>query len=133
MSRLLTLREAAAQLNGKLTAGSLRRMARQGRLQLTIICGKHFVTQESLDDMVVNATLTRPQCLADASPPDSTCAEVATTAEPPGSSWMDRKKLALEQAQMIARQLKQRSKPTSPATTARRVTRTLPPNSSSPR
>lgn|SRR5262245_46359220 len=133
MGRLLTLKEAAAQLNGKLTAASLRGMARQGKLQLTIIAGKHFVTPESLNAMLVNSTLTRPQCPADDSQPDSISDPVATTEAPSGSSSTDRKRLAQAQAQMIVQRLKRPLKRTLRASTDRPVARIRPPNSSSRR
>src|SRR5262245_1808978 len=79
MGRLLTLKEAAAQLNGKLTAASRSGTAPQGKIDLSTIAGKHSLTPESLNAMLVSSTLTSPECPADDSQPDSTSDPVATT------------------------------------------------------
>jgi hypothetical protein len=127
MSKLLTLSEAAAMLNGKLTAGSLRRMARQGKLQLIRVAGKDFTTEEFLNAMVASATV-----MVSSSPcpePDCTSAVVATTEPASGSLSTERVKLAQAQARMSVEKLKQRSKPISPKTTGRRVVRIDRPTS----
>jgi hypothetical protein len=131
---LLTLDEAAKLLSpsGRISARSLRTEARKGRLRLVRIAGKDFVTEESVNAMVTAATLTmRPPCHDADCQPDSTCAEVETTAPPSGSFSTERKRLALAQARMTVQQLKRPSKRISPKTTDPRVVPIDRPNSSS--
>jgi hypothetical protein len=132
--RLLTLAEAAKILSpeGRVTARTLRAEARRGRLKLVQLGGKHFVTEDALDELVAAATIvTSPPC------PDADCQHVSTSAvvattEPASSSFStDRKKLAQVQALMIAQELKKPSRPISPKTIGRRVVRLGPRNSSS--
>ena len=123
--RLFALQDAAQLLSpdGRLTARSLRTMARRGQLQLVRVAGKDFVTEAALNDMVASATIpVRPSCPDVASLPDCTCAAVEKTTEAASGSFsMDRKRLALAQARMTAQELKKPSKNTSQKTTDHRV------------
>ena len=52
LPRLLTLAEAAARLGGHVKARALRTEARNGRLHLTRVAGKDFVTESDLGEMI---------------------------------------------------------------------------------
>lgn len=49
---LLTLQEAAAKLGGAISPRALRTEARKGRLHLTRVAGKDFVTESDLQEMI---------------------------------------------------------------------------------
>lgn len=52
LPRLLTLKEAAERISPALTADSLRTEARRGRLHITRVAGKSFVTEADLREML---------------------------------------------------------------------------------
>lgn len=52
LPRLMTLQEAAGKLGGAVTARSLRTEANKGRLHLTRVAGKYFVTDSDLREMI---------------------------------------------------------------------------------
>jgi hypothetical protein len=134
--RLLTLAEAAKILSpeGRVTAHTLRTEARRGRLKLVQLGGKHFVTEDALDELVAAATIVTSSPCPDADcQPDCTFAEAAMTAEAHTSFSTDRKKLAQAQALMIAQELRRPSGATSSKTTSRPVAQTGRTNSSSPK
>src|SRR5215831_6362321 len=101
LPRLYSLAEAADLLapGGKLTARSLRTEIKAGRLRVVTIAGKHFVTQQAINDMLTAATTTvSPPCLADNNQPASTGAEPEVTVGGTGSFSADRRRLARAQA-----------------------------------
>jgi hypothetical protein len=132
--QLYRLSEAAALLGFGVTERSLRTEARRGRLQVTRLAGKLFVTADALAAMVATNTMPMPSrrsCPDADSQHAFTSAEHETTEEPSTLFSTERKKLAMAQAQGIVRQLKVRCRPTSPKPTVRLVARTNRTNSSS--
>lgn len=59
LPRLLTLQEASAKLGGKIKPRALRTEARHGRLHLTRIAGKDFVTESDLGEMLTRCRAAR--------------------------------------------------------------------------
>jgi hypothetical protein len=133
---LYRLRKAAELLGGGITERALRAEISAGRLAVTKLSGKFYVTPQALSDMVAAATIpARPSCPVADSQPGSVCDQPEATAEPPGSFSTDRVSLAQAQAQaqMTVRQLRRPSRPTSPRATGPQVVRIGRNNSSSPR
>jgi hypothetical protein len=133
MPRLLTLEEACAHLNGALKPRAIRRLIHQGRLPVIVIARRFFVTPESLDAMIVNATLTmsKPCPAADFPRASSSAAPDRTKdSDPPGSLSMERVRLARAQALMSLEKLKKPSSDTSPKTTGRLSAPIVPISSS---
>lgn len=58
MPKLFTLKQAAAQLNGKITANALRSMIKKGCLEVVRRGRRIYVTEEALSAMVVDNKLT---------------------------------------------------------------------------
>lgn len=120
---LLTLQEAAARL-GKVTARALRTEARKGRLHLTRVAGKDYVTESDLGEMIerCRAAQRGPGC-------GSTAGQGGS---PLGSSSMPDAKLAQDAAKATALALRERLAGTSPTNTTRRREKARSTVSSSP-
>ena len=122
MPKLLTLREAAAYLHGKFTPRAILRLVKQGRIPVTIISRKMFLTPEDLDTLIVNSKVTMgPLCRVDDYLHGSTSGRSVQTTDQPGSFSTERKRLAQAAAEMSVRKLSKPSKPTLRKATNHRV------------
>jgi len=87
LPRLLTLQEASAKLGGKIKPRALRTEARHGRLHLTRIAGKDFVTESDLGEMLTRCRAARKDLgsgcsnAAAGSPHGSFSTEASSTAQ----------------------------------------------------
>ncbi|CAN0459848.1 unnamed protein product, partial [Phaeothamnion confervicola] len=99
LPRLMTLQEAADKLGGGITARALRTEARNGRLHLTRVAGKYYVTESDLAGMLTS-------CRDAQKAPGSGCTN-ETTASRPGSSSMPDASMAQTAARATALALKE--------------------------
>jgi len=120
---LLTLQEAAARL-GKVTARALRTEARKGRLHLTRVAGKDYVTESDLGEMI-------ERCRA--AQRGLGCGSIAAQGgSPHGSSSTPDASTAQAAAKATVQALRERLAATSPTNTARRREKARSSASSSP-
>ena len=110
--RLLTLQEAAARISPSLTADSLRTEAKRGRLHITRIAGKSFVSESDVREML-------ERCRA--APRDhGSGSDREPDATPFGSSSTEAKSTAQVAAKETLLALKERLRATSRPSTNRR-------------
>jgi hypothetical protein len=113
--RLMTLREAAAQLGGGLCESSLRREIRKGRLTARNVAGRLLVTDADLCEMV-------ERCRVGVGQSRQGCTSGRVKAESrSGSFSTDHSNSGLAAAQATARELKKPSQSTSPKSTERQL------------
>ena len=110
--RLMTLAEAAERISPALTADSLRTEAKRGRLHITRVAGKSFVTESDLREML-------DKCRGERKDHGSTCAS-DQGGNLSGSCSTEAKSTALVAAKETLRELKERSRATSAKSTNRR-------------
>lgn len=144
-----SLREAAATFfrGGQVTARTLARYVRLGKLEAESIGGQYFVTEAAVATMLAASKVQPKPSQQKASPPwpdpenRPGCGSVPPVppapalppAPPSGSSLTERAKLARTQAQMTLAALKTPSPPTSRRSTNRRQAQIVPISSSSTR
>jgi hypothetical protein len=110
---LLTLKEAAALLHGKVTVGSLRRAGHEGRLHIIRLGARHYTTEAALADMLAAPTTEqRQQCQDPGRNPGSTFVQPVRDDTQPSSFATDRVKLARDAALMSVSALRKPSKRT---------------------
>jgi len=122
LPRLLTLKEAAGMLGGRITARSLRTEARRGRLHLVRVAGKDHVLAEDINRMI-------EACRSDRKALDS-ISELAAVVRPSGSSETEQAKSAQDAARATLRLLKERSPDISRPSTSRPKGKVVSINSS---
>src|SRR5262245_35914501 len=97
---LWTYRQAAQPIN--VPERTLRTEAKRGRLKITKLANRHYMTDAALSDMIEAATMpaSSPPCPDAAFQPDSTSVEPEATAAQPGAFSTERKRLAQAAALM---------------------------------
>lgn len=112
------VRLAVAAEQFGLTVSALRREARQGRLEIYRVAGKDWTTIAAVREMFERCRATPSLPVSTPAPPVSA---TGSSTQADGSSSTEDGSIALAAALATARALKERSKPISPRSIARRA------------